>query len=82
MRDYYGPEHREELDKLAFPLAVEAVIGASLREQNVTEDAVHKWIEAALSDRDPGNYVKARAMYFAQRIIHGPRPFEDQDGLG
>jgi hypothetical protein len=57
-------------DKLAFRAASEAVLGLLAAGKEISEEAVHSWLEVSLSQNP--NHI-GPAMHYAQRMIHGPR---------
>lgn len=66
------PGQYDTLDTFAFRAAVEAVIGVSLRGEQVNQESVHAWLETAVDPEIPNRQIRGRAMYFAERMINGP----------
>lgn len=71
MTNFPGP--CDELDHLAFRAAVEAVLGLLSQKSIVNQETVHEWLEVTLGPIDRSRQVRARAMYFADRMFDGPR---------
>lgn len=66
----------EEADKIAYPLAIEALLGVLAQGAVLNEEAAHDWIVATLRDQDPNNQIQARAMNFVSRVVSGPLPIQ------
>lgn len=65
-------------------LAVEAMLGLMAKGEEVNEESVHTWLEHALAGRradwaeltSSQKTILARSMYFAERVIRGPKKVE------
>ena len=68
------PGQYDTLDAFAFRAAVEAVIGVTLRGEQVDQESVHAWLEPAVAAQVPSRQIRGRDMYFAQRMFGGPFP--------
>jgi hypothetical protein len=66
----------EELDRIAYPLAIEAALGVLAKGETLTEQAARDWIVAATGKSDPSKEILARSMNFITRIVSGPRLIE------
>lgn len=75
------PDFDATIDKEAWPLAVEALIGVMASRVGAGVDlvAVNEWVSAVLGESDPENAIKARTMEFAERIVNGPTPRAQSD---
>ena len=67
-------ERGEELNKIAYPLAMEAVLGVLAKGEALSEEAAHAWIVTTLGEMDPSKEILTRTMNFVQRVVSGPRP--------
>ena len=59
-------------DDLAFRVAVEAVVGLTLRGERPDRESVKAWVETTTERGVPSHAFRGRALYFAERMIDGP----------
>ena len=70
------PGQNDGLDAFAFRAAVEAVVGLSLRGEEVNTENVDAWLLTALDPETraqvDSRQIYGRAKYFTQRMLNGP----------
>ena len=59
-------------DDLAFRVAVEAVVGLTLRGERPDRESIQAWIETSTERGVPSLDFRGRALYFAERMVGGP----------
>ncbi len=59
-------------DEFGFRAATEAVLGLMIQGKEVNRENVKAWIDTSAAPI-PGPQTLGQAMYFAERMINGPR---------